>query len=76
MKIKITFKDPDAVPNCLYDEVFKQVKELKLSDAEKDAVCEIRMNEIEQKLAAWLRYSECLTVEFDLENMTATVLNK
>lgn len=76
MKIKITFKDPDAVPNCLYDKVRKQVDELKLSDAETDAVCEIRMNEIEKRLAAWLKYGEYITVEFDLENMTATVLNQ
>lgn len=76
MKFKITFKDPDAVEDCIYEEIRQQVNELKLSDAEADAVCEVRIAETEKKLASWLKYGEYITVEFDLENMTATVLNQ
>lgn len=62
-KIRLTFKSPDSLAyalSCLHLEYED------LTDEEKE--------EIEGKLTKWIRYGELITIEFDLENNTATVL--
>ncbi len=73
-KLKITMKDPDAG----YDDVKEYVRESLalsgLSENEREAVEEIRKEEVRDKLSKWLKYGEYLTVEFDLDAGTATVI--
>lgn len=35
---------------------------------------EMKKNEIKKKLSKWVEYDECVTIEFDTDKMTATVL--
>lgn len=58
MKFYVTFKNPDAL-----DDSFESMD---LSDDEK--------YEIREKLEKWISYQELITIEFDLENDTATVV--
>ncbi len=57
-KIHITFKTPDAVRYALED--------ANLNQDEEDVILE--------KLSKWIKYEELVTIEFDLENGTATVI--
>lgn len=75
MKIRVTLKDPDA----LYESVDHAVRELSkpdgVSDAEWKTIKEDRAETDRAKIAAkWMKYSEYLTVEFDTESGTATVI--
>ncbi len=62
MKIKLTFKTPDV----LYQLKGKWYCEGDFTDEE--------IKKAEKILAKWIQWSEYLTVEFDLENQTAKVL--
>lgn len=66
MKLRLTFKTPDVLDQ-LRDEV-----EIDYNDSE--TTHELHLGEIEEKLATWVEYSEYVRIEFDLDNMTATVL--
>jgi hypothetical protein len=81
MKLKVTFKDPDGV----YDSIQKAVNEWtaqKMSeldwaseeDSLKEDIKEQKQQEINLKLCKWLKYSEYVTIEFDLEAEKATVM--
>jgi hypothetical protein len=75
MKIKVTMKDPDTMYDAVQDAVKEEVEMLNLPKDEYDALIELRADKEREKLSKWFRYSEYLSVEFDTETMTATVLS-
>lgn len=68
MKIQITFKDPDGVYEAIQEKAESQ-----LVNAE-DEIIEKRMQSIQKQLESWIKYNEYITVEFDTEAKTATVI--
>lgn len=78
MKIKITMKDPDgpheAVREAVMDRVKAMVESGSLSRDEADSLIDSRVEEYMGKLHRWLPYGEYLTVLFDTDAGTATVL--
>ena len=74
MKISITFKDPDGVSNAI-DQVVLDAVSLHegLDEEERDCIREHKVEKVEEGLKKWLRYSEYVTIEFDLDAQTATV---
>jgi len=74
MKIKVTMKDPDTMFVAVQDAVDQELSEMNLPKDEVDALSELRAEKEREKLSKWFRYSEYLTVEFDTDEMTATVL--
>lgn len=58
MKVTVHMKTPDAVHYAVCDT---------FEDHDLRA-------EAEEKLERWIEYGECVSIEFDLEKMTATVL--
>lgn len=64
MKLKITFKTPDAVDYAIRDTFIP-------AESDEDSVT---IKDIENKLSKWVKYGEMITVEFDLEAMTAEVV--
>jgi hypothetical protein len=77
MKIRVTLQDPDT----LYDDVESAVRaDIKantsgLSKKEQKAILDERCDEERSVIAErWMPYSEYLTVEFDTEAGTATVV--
>ena len=73
MKIKITFKDPDGV----YDSITQAARgslPAGLSAGERDAIMERRYEEATRQLRLWIKYGEYVTIEFDTDAKTATVL--
>ena len=70
MKIKITFKDPDGVYESIRDYVKTVTAEIvDLGELEQ----EMHSN-AEEKLNRWIKWGEYLTVEFDTDAGTATVV--
>lgn len=75
MKFSVQLKDPDGFYDGVHDAVKAQIDELgKLSDDERESLEEIRMNSINEAIDKWVEYNEYITIEFDTEANTATVV--
>lgn len=79
MKIRITFKDPDGVSESINDlaqEHADKILESKviLNLFGRNHLVEKLEEKITEKLEKFITYREYLTVEFDLEAGTATVI--
>lgn len=65
MKIKVTMKTPEALDYALEDAFADNPLPEEREDMKREA---------REKLAKWFKYGEYLTIEFDTEAVTATVL--
>ena len=74
MKIRVTMKDPDSVYDCVHDAAKAEVAALGLSADEVETVTDARAEKARAALKTWVEYSEYVTVEFDTDAMTATVV--
>lgn len=74
MKLTITMKDPDGFYESFKDSVRASVDSLGLSSDEANAVYEVRAEQVREKLSRWFEYDEYVTIEVDLDAMTATVV--
>lgn len=74
MKIRITFKDPDGVEDAFNEVVDAALLPLGLDDEEAKIVGTKRMEELREFASKWLLDSEYITIEFDTEAGTATVV--
>ena len=73
MKIKISFKDPDALHDCI-DTELEDLKIEGLNEKELEVVREKRKEEITDLCAKWFEYGEYLVVEVDTEKETCEVM--
>jgi hypothetical protein len=75
MKTVITLKDPDGFSNGVADAVTRSLDAISgLSEAEKKVLLQGRFEKTWAKLEQFVFHEECLTVEFDTEVGTATVM--
>lgn len=75
MKFRITFKDPDGVSDCVTEAVENELKHiLREPERVRNAAEEAYSEEINEFIETWVEYGEYLTVEFDTEEGTATVV--
>ena len=75
MKIKITLKDPDGFWDGVSNAVQAEVQKLDgLRFSERVSLAETRRDSILEYLSTWVEHSEYITIEFDTEAKTATVL--
>lgn len=73
MKFNVTFKCPDAVDNAL-DHAVAQSLPKYIDKEEAELLFESRREKAKSKLEKFVTYGEYLTVQFDLEAGTATVV--
>lgn len=75
-KFRITFKDPDGVYEDIRDEVQRQLEpfDTRLDEEEIDTLADERTASLHQFLETWIRFQEYITIEFDTEAKTATVV--
>jgi hypothetical protein len=71
MKIRVSFKTPDVVENAIYGDLIQTFDE---HNEETLHILKERAQEILNQLTKWVRYGESITIEFDTEAGTATVL--
>jgi hypothetical protein len=74
MKFQVTLKDPDGFSNEIDGAIRRSLADLELDEDEKDSLFEGRREKLEKKLEKWVKYSEYVTIEFDLEAGTARVV--
>lgn len=79
MKIRVTLKDPDTMHDAVKKAVRKQMKDdpgcASLSRDEANYLLDERVDPIEGDIVHyWMCYGEYLTVEFDTDANTATVI--
>jgi hypothetical protein len=70
----ITFKDPDGVATSLDEAAIDWTAETYgLNVEEMEALTYSRREQLEKFIKTWVDYSEYITIDFDLEEGTATV---
>lgn len=72
MKFTIGFKTPDAIEYAL-DEYRDYSDESE--DGDGMPLSEEQREEAKEKLEKWIRYGEIVTIDFDLDKMTAKVVS-
>lgn len=73
MKFTIQMKDPDGPIDCINSAVDESLIDIADKD-EKEAIRDVRFQKLKEATDKWFRYGEYLTVEFDTDKDTATVL--
>lgn len=79
MKFKVYLKDPDGFYESVQDAAKESVEQsgrLNLDQEELEQLVESRFEKANEAISKWVEYSECVTIEFDTDAMTATVLEK
>lgn len=75
MKFRITMKDPDGPYECIQDTAKEMVDAIKgIEEDEKESLVEKRVDWLRSFADKWMEYGEYITVEFDTEAGTATVV--
>lgn len=75
MKFKVTFKDPDGVYESLDEAAEGLARDVVgVDDEERGEIAESRREKIKDFTERWIEYGEYLTVEFDTDEGTATVV--
>lgn len=74
MKFRVQLKDPDGFFDGVSDAIDASVESLDLDEEERDAVKERRRETVNSALEKWVKYSEYVTLEFDTDAGTATVV--
>lgn len=75
MKIRVTLKDPDSMPDAVCDAFAASAQPSGISKEEWAVIRQERALAAQHAITQqWMPYSEYLAVEFDTETGTATVL--
>jgi hypothetical protein len=73
MLVTVVMKHPDAVQDAILDAV-EQTRPEDISDEEWGEMQTTRRDAVSRILEKWVEYGEYITVEFDTEAKTATVV--
>lgn len=77
MKVRVQFKDPDAFYEGIRDAVRSELSTVEgLSDYEREELREGRSEKVGIVLEKWVEDGEYVTIEFDTDTQTATVLER
>ncbi len=72
--IKIHLKDPDGFNEAIRLAVEESVASL--MKEEQEVIRDIRRDKLEQELEPWVEYQEYITLEFNREKKTLTVVKR
>jgi hypothetical protein len=73
MKFRVQFKTPDAVTEAIKEAAIQAIPP-NVDGAEADALFSEKQDEMLTCSLKWVRYAECITIEFDTEADTATIV--
>lgn len=80
MKLRITLKDPDALYECVRDQVVNALPEEereeydRMNSREQNMFIMDRVEEAQDAAREWMLYGEYITVEIDTEARTCQVI--
>lgn len=66
-KLRLTFKDPDALSDQVRDHVKDSLDDLGLDEDEMEAVLDKRAEKVGEMVDGWFEYGEYVHVEIDLD---------
>ena len=69
MKVRVTFKTPDALDYALEEAGFKNNENLDCPEEDLD-----KWEAAKKTISKWIKYGEVVTIEFDLDAKTARVV--
>jgi hypothetical protein len=75
-KITVTIKDPDVLDEAVTESVEAEVKAMNLPEDEAEMLIEARIDKTKKAMSKWWEYSEYIVVEFDMEAMSAKVIER
>lgn len=76
-KFQVTMKDPDGSFESIREEAERQVNAMPdLDDDERDTLIDKRVEKLNEFTEQWMEYGEYITIEFDTDAKTATVVKK
>lgn len=76
MRFKVTFKDPDALCECINDEAKRLAEMIEgIDDDERESIAEVKAEKMRFVAGAYFKYGEYVTIEIDTEAQTATVVH-
>jgi hypothetical protein len=73
MKINVMLKDPDGFSDAIDDAVRESLATIEDED-EREALKEVRREKVQTFLNRWVEYSEYVSIEFDMDAGTASVV--
>lgn len=73
MKIRITFKTPDAVDEAI-EEAVGNTLPVGIPEDEQKAIADLRVEKVKAASRKWFEWGECATVEWDTDANTCTVV--
>lgn len=77
MQVRITLKDPDGVYDSIQKAAEKAIAAIEgLEHDGREELVERRREKIGESLRPWIEYGEYVTLEFDLDAGTATVIRQ
>lgn len=77
MKFRITMKDPDGAYESIQEEAKKSLASIEgLNRDERESLMDKRVEMLRDTSDLFMSYGEYLTVEFDTEAKTATVIKE
>jgi hypothetical protein len=76
MKLRVHIKDPDGFSDSISDTVQAQLQALDLPRDEREALYDAKAEKLSSFLEQWVEYDECMVIEFDTDDNTATVLKR
>jgi hypothetical protein len=74
VKFRVTMKNPDSLFVSAQEAAVESVRPLGLGEHEAEYLADKRREEYEKFAGKWMKWGEYLTVEFDTEAGTATVV--
>lgn len=77
MKIVVNIKDPDGFSEDVDKAVRESLASIEgIDDEERESLFEARRDKVWGELRKFVRYQECMRVEFDTDSGTAIVLEE
>ena len=76
MKFKVEPQGRNSIYDAVFNAIKLQVDAMDLSQDEKTTITESRTFNEQIKMCRWVEYGYGITVEFDTEAMTATVVDR
>jgi hypothetical protein len=74
MKLKVNFKTPDALSHAIMRELFYDVEDISELTTDGAEALQDHMKDTMKELEKWVEFGECVTIEFDTDKGTATVV--
>jgi hypothetical protein len=76
MIVKVKVKNPDVLDEAIMEAVTQEVAAMSLPPDESLLLIEARRDKAAKQLSKWWEYSEYVDLEFDLDAMTAKVIER